>query len=319
MFEIIDFSDSKLSSRNLEYGGRDSRKKGILYKNEYWFLKFQNNHFSNKKTHNLSSQNYPLSEYLGCHVFNILGYKAQKTLLGVYFNSKENILVSACKDFIKDDTNELFIPYKYLKNDTNYLLKEKLAALNAYPESIQETLLQLSYNTILQSIPLVKEKFWEIVIIDLLINNLNRTDEDCGLIKYKDKSQYKLAPIFDCGNSFYGNISEEDFTYLLKDEKLLINTALEGITTFKDNNGKYISLVEFFSLNIEEIQSSKSKIRTLINNKLDKIISFFNSIPTYYKDISIMSDQRKAYYIATLKIRVEKLLNDNLIKIFDFN
>ena len=99
----------------------------------------------------------------------------------------------------------------------------------------------------------------------------------------------------------------------------MINTALEGITTFKDNNEKYISLVEFFSLNIEEIQSSKSKIRTLINNKLDKIISFFNSIPTYYKDISIMSDQRKAYYIATLKIRVEKLLNDNLIKIFDFN
>lgn len=105
-------------------------------------------------------------------------------------------------------------------------------------------------------------------------------------------------------------LAKKDITYLLKDEKLLINTALEGITSFKDNNGKYISLVEFFSLNIEEIQSSKSKIRTLINNKLDKIISFINSIPTYYKDILIMSDQRKAYYIAALKIRVEKLLND---------
>lgn len=105
-------------------------------------------------------------------------------------------------------------------------------------------------------------------------------------------------------------LAKKDITYLLKDEKLLINTALEGITSFKDNNGKYISLVEFFSLNIKEIQSSKSKIRTLINNKLDKIISFISSIPTYYKDILIMSDQRKAYYIAALKIRVEKLLND---------
>lgn len=312
MFEIIDFSNSKLSSRNLEYGGRDSRKKGILYNNEYWFLKFQNSHFSNKKTHNLSSQNYPLSEYLGCHIFNILGYKAQDTLLGVYFNSEENVLISACKDFIKDDTNELFIPYKSLKNDTNYLLKEKLAALNAYPESIQETLLQLSHNTILQSIPLVREKFWEIVIVDLLINNLNRTDEDWGVIKYKDRSQYELAPVFDCGNSFYGNIDEEDISYLLKDEKLLINTALKVITSFKDNDGKYISLVDLFSLNIEEIQNSKSKIRTLINNKLDEIISFINSIPTYYKDILIMSDQRKAYYIASLKIRVEKLLNDKV-------
>lgn len=109
MFEIINFSDSKLSSRNLEYGGRDSRKKGILYKNEYRFLKFQNSHFSNKKVYSLSSQNYSLSEYLGCHIFNILGYRAQDALLGVYFNSEENVLISACKDFIKDDTNELFI------------------------------------------------------------------------------------------------------------------------------------------------------------------------------------------------------------------
>lgn len=32
-------------------------------------------------------------------------------------------------------------------------------------------------------------------------------------------------------------LAKKDITYLLKDEKLLINTALEGITSFKDNNG----------------------------------------------------------------------------------
>lgn len=40
MTKVIDFSDAKLSSRNLEYGGRAGEKKGIIFNNEFWFLKF---------------------------------------------------------------------------------------------------------------------------------------------------------------------------------------------------------------------------------------------------------------------------------------
>ena len=38
MTKMIDFCDAKLSSRNLEYGGREGEKKGIIFNNEFWFL-----------------------------------------------------------------------------------------------------------------------------------------------------------------------------------------------------------------------------------------------------------------------------------------
>ena len=40
MIELVDFSNCKLSPRNLEYGGRAGEKKGITYDNAFWFLKF---------------------------------------------------------------------------------------------------------------------------------------------------------------------------------------------------------------------------------------------------------------------------------------
>lgn len=40
MIKMIDFSNAALSSRNLEYGDRAGEKKGILFNNEFWFLKF---------------------------------------------------------------------------------------------------------------------------------------------------------------------------------------------------------------------------------------------------------------------------------------
>ena len=43
MIEMIDFSNCGLSSRNLEYGGRAGEKKGIIYNNDFWFLKFPKN------------------------------------------------------------------------------------------------------------------------------------------------------------------------------------------------------------------------------------------------------------------------------------
>ncbi|MDY4183466.1 MAG: hypothetical protein SOX92_04175 [Candidatus Onthovivens sp.] len=51
------------------------------------------------KNPNLSNTNSCTSEYLGCHIFNMLGIKAQETLLGTYkYNDKVKTVV-ACKDF----------------------------------------------------------------------------------------------------------------------------------------------------------------------------------------------------------------------------
>ena len=59
-------------------------------------------HSKAKLNNNLSHTNSCISEYLGCHIFNMLGIKAQETILGTFeYNGKTSIAV-ACKDFEKD-------------------------------------------------------------------------------------------------------------------------------------------------------------------------------------------------------------------------
>lgn len=45
-----------------------------------------------------------VSEYLGCHIFNLLGIKAQETLLGTYNYHGKTLIAVACKDFTSFDT-----------------------------------------------------------------------------------------------------------------------------------------------------------------------------------------------------------------------
>ena len=54
MIQMIDFSNCKLSSRNLEYGGRAGEKKGIIYNGGFWFLKFPKNASAMNKTKGLN-------------------------------------------------------------------------------------------------------------------------------------------------------------------------------------------------------------------------------------------------------------------------
>ena len=65
-----------------------------------------------KKTGALSYVTSPLSEYIGSHIYQILGYDVHETILGVCFEEKRYKVVYACKDFIKDSKYELLIPYK---------------------------------------------------------------------------------------------------------------------------------------------------------------------------------------------------------------
>lgn len=52
MTKIINFSNCELSNRNLQYGGRVGEKRGIIYNDNFWFLKFSQNTIGIKKVNN---------------------------------------------------------------------------------------------------------------------------------------------------------------------------------------------------------------------------------------------------------------------------
>ena len=307
MIEIVDFTNCKLSNRNLEYAGRAGEKRGIIYKNELWFLKFPKNTIGMNRVTGLSYVTSPLSEYIGSQIYKILGYDVHETILGICNDGKRNKVVCACKDFIADDKNELLIPYTALRNDTNPIIMDRNDDSLMSPSNINEIEFQLEHNTILSRIPNTKDRFWDVALIDMLINNNDRNEDNWGVIKYKKEDLYKLAPIYDCGNCFYGKTSDEKIETIMSDVERLNSSAKNGITAYEDDNEKEIRNTEIIKYVKKYNSDSIERVVNIVKAKMNDIKELIYNIPNKYDDIEIMSDIRKEYYIRTLELRLEMI------------
>lgn len=312
MTKIIDFTNCILSNRNLQYGGRAGEKRGIIYNNELWFLKFPKNTIGMRKVEGLSYVTSPLSEYIGSNIYSILGYDAHRTLLGICFDGKRNKVVCACKDFIFNDSNELLIPYTSLRNDTNPIIMERRDSSLHSASNINEIIFQLKHNTVLSKIKECGNRFWDVVLIDMLINNNDRNEDNWGVIKYKDKNEYILAPIYDCGNCFYSKTSDERIISILSDEKKLFSSAINGITAYEDDDEKRISALSILNYIKNNNSETLSRVYNNVLEHFNEIADFIKQIPNSFKDVHIISDVRKEYYIKTLKIRLDYIFKEFL-------
>ncbi len=93
---MLDFTN--LTTRKKSYGGANGNKLCVLIDNELYMLKLPSHA---PKNINLSYANSCVSEYLGSHIFNMLGMNAQETILGNYVYKDVNRISVACKDFEK--------------------------------------------------------------------------------------------------------------------------------------------------------------------------------------------------------------------------
>lgn len=303
MIEIIDFTNYELSTRNLQYGGRAGEKRGIIYKNDYWILKFPKNSIGMNNVE-LSYLTSPLSEYIGSNIFNILGIKTHETRLGICFDGKRYKVVCACKDFIRNDQNELLIPYTSLRNDSNpNIMINKDISFNSI-SSFAEILFQLKHNTILSKIDYIEEWFYKMVLIDILINNNDRNEDNWGVIRYKDTNIIEIAPIYDCGNSFYGKANDDKIENIINDQLKLYSSALNGITAYDDKEENRITSKKMLDIIFKTKPNILYNVYNDAKTNLNKIKDLINSIPNSFNNVSIISDIRKKYYIETILIRL---------------
>ena len=79
---IYDLENCKTSIKNGLYGGAGGSKDGIMIGDTNWMVKYP----KATKTMNSVAISYtasPVCEYLGSHVYQILGYETRDTVLGV--------------------------------------------------------------------------------------------------------------------------------------------------------------------------------------------------------------------------------------------
>ncbi len=300
--KILDLNDYPLSERNGTYGGRNGVKEGITYNGEFWLVKYPQKTTENDETVEVS-YNAVISEFLGSKIYEILGCDVHKTMLGY----RNNYIVVACKDFCEKEGALREI--RTLKNIYDRNLKEALDKLvhpinSTYVVDIDEMLIHLNNNPILSKVPNVKERFWECVVIDSFINN-NRGNENWDIL-YVD-GKYKLAPIFANDMSFYNGISDDEMENVLSDIDKLESIVLDGETIFSKNGGA-LKYEQILTLDDNELKEAINNVVPKIEMNFRMIKELIYSVPEEYRKINIISSARKQFYIKSLEIKFEKLL-----------
>ena len=81
---MIDFTGCPVN-RFRAYGGANGNKINITYEGHSYMLKFPPRPGRNPA---MSYTNSCISEYVACHIFGMLGFRVQDTLLGSYTDSR---------------------------------------------------------------------------------------------------------------------------------------------------------------------------------------------------------------------------------------
>ena len=278
-----DFSNYKLS--NIRYGGSE-RKLGILINDEPYMLKFQKNtKFGKRNNH--------LSEFLGSHIFELLGFNVHKTYLGKY----KGEFVVACKDFVINGYE--FVPFNDVGESTIETDKE------TYQYTYEDIVLLLEKNRKITNVDETISIFFEMYIVDALLGNFDRHGANWGFLKKENK--YQLAPIFDNGSCLFPQlVNEDEMNYILNNE----NELNERIYKFppsqiKLGNKKSSYYEVISSLKYKECNEALIKIYPKVD--INKIGELINSL-----DISTI---HKNFYTSIIMERYKKILKHSYDKL----
>ncbi len=281
---MIDFS--KATEELNSYKGSE-KKKTLIYEDTRYLVKFPDP--IGEKNKHISYINNAFSEYIGSNIFKICGFETQNTVLGTYIYNEKEKIVCGCEDFT--DENHILYEFENLALSANPDKKIE-TELSDIMEVIEEIKMMSKIHMIIKDN--VKEKFWDMFIMDSLIGNTDRHNGNWGLLVNVRSSSAKFSPIYDCGSCLNPMLEDSEIEKL--SEKELENVAINCYSCIKEN-GKKINYMDY-------IQSAKNEdcnsaiLRTFTKMNMDKIDKFINSI-------NCMSIERKEFYKKIMRIRYE--------------
>lgn len=306
MFNILNLENVKNIPKREGTHGFDT----VIHENTVWILKDE------VKDPNKEISGTPLNEYIGSHIYELLGYDVQNTLLA----RRNNKLIVVCKDFTGDNR---LLGIGIIKSDVMRVDKEFREFIESklnkdasdLDKDIQSNVLHVEHNPILNVVEGLKERFWEQLLVDMLIDNADRHHWNWGVLLEQSKNLV-LAPVYDNAGCFFSNIEESDIENLLSDEQALKDSAVNDTalycfnkyaTEYSDNEG-FITAVK--------------RVIPLIEEKMESIVEFIESLPISIEfddvlELEVCSESRKELYIKSMKIRFDTILKplyDNMMQ-----
>ena len=283
---MIDFS--KAIEELNSYKGSE-KKKTLIYDNKKYLVKFPDP--IRQKNKNISYINNAFSEFVGSNIFKIIGLEVQNTLLGTYmYNDKEKI-VCACEDFTSEDNKLYEFDSLALSVNTDKKIDTELLDITEVIDILQkESSIIITDN--------IKEKFWDMFVVDSLIGNTDRHNGNWGLLVNVKTKKAIFSPIYDNGSCLNPLLEEKKFEKMSDTE--IKNLAVNCYSCIKEN-GKKINYNSYIkSMKNNECNSAIKRIFPKINITL---------INEFIDSISCMSNKRKEFYKKIIFYRYEVLNN----------
>ena len=289
---MIDFTSCPVN-RFRAYGGANGNKINITYEGHSYMLKFPPRPSRNRE---MSYTNGCISEYVACHIFGMLGFKVQDTLLGNYVDSRgKNKLVVACRDFTEG--GKTLMEFAHLKNTC--IDSEQ----NGYGKELSSILEAIDEQSLYPADEL-RTFFWDMFIADALLGNFDRHNGNWGLLVDEEKQSVEIAPVYDCGSCLYPQLDLDRMKSVLQSEEEIDQRIYVFPSSSIEENGVKIPYFDFISsLRYPECNEALKRISARID--LAAIQAFLDSVP------ELLPIQRE-FYLTMLTERKEKILDYSL-------
>ena len=286
---MIDFTNCPVN-RFRAYGGANGNKINITYQGHSYMLKFPPKPSRNR---DMSYSNGCISEYVACHIFEMLGFRTQETLLGNYTDSRgKTKLVVACQDFTED--GKRLIEFAHLKNTC--IDSEQ----NGYGKELSSILEAIEEQSIYPSDEL-RQFFWDMFIADAFLGNFDRHNGNWGFLVDEEKQQAELAPVYDCGSCLYRKRDLERMKTVLQDEAEIDQRIYTFPTSSIEEGGKN-TLFIVSSQNLIAMRRSK---RVCSRSRPRRDPCFLEGVPE-------LLPIQPEFYLTMLTERKEKILDYSL-------
>ena len=288
MIELIDFTNCK-RIYDKAYNGANGKKIAVFHEDTRYMVKFPSS--GERKPTELSYTNSCISEYIACHIFNLLGIRAQDTLLGVFKIGSKTKFVCACKDFT-EKTKQLYdfcsIKNTIIDSETNGNGTE----LNEILETIEKQ--QFVEPSMLLA------HFWDVFIVDAFLGNFDRHNGNWGFLYDPDDDTTEIAPVYDCGSCLLPQADEKVMRGVLNNEDMLNARIFQFPTSALKLNGRKLNYYDFLTTTDNpDCLAALSRILPQID---------FARINPLIDDIPCITDLQKEFYRTYVKARYDLIL-----------
>lgn len=328
--KIYDFDEFEVGVK--KYIGSET-KYPIIINNEYYMLKEPSFFKVDPNMDPLISYNC-ISEFLGSHMYEILGIETHETILG-YRTCLDGVkrLCVACKDFNDVGNNKNFIMEHFDEFLHDYRRNAEVYGYNKIAKNtdkerkmpiISEIEDVFNYDKSLINNPDAVEGFYIQFVVDALIANRDRHNYNWGFmvpLKPLDeiKGRVKFAPVFDNGSSLFPERGDNRLSEYCKDLRELDNSAKNSPSSRireidETVSSGYSSIVYYkyiSSFKNERVNKALLKMAPIIESKLVEINAFIDKMV----ETNMISSVRGELYKRIIDSRNRVIIQENYKKL----